>query len=180
MAGERLLHVHDLAAVEELSGQVLARGLVELAGVHTYLAVALRKDGILRGFISAHRREVRPFSDKEVALLENFAAQAVIAMENARLLDELRQRQEELHITFENMGDAVALFDEAPRLVAWNRKFQQLLDVPDDVLAERPSFPREGKAGRDPDQLRPGRDAPVAGISHASVSDDGDREPPGG
>jgi two-component system, NtrC family, sensor kinase len=142
LAGANIVHIKDITDVDEhiTANSPSARALAELGGGRTLLGVALRKDDKFFGMITIFRQAVRPFSDRQVALLQSFADQAVIAMENARLLEEVRQRQEELRITFENMGDGVAMFDETQHLVAWNRKFQEILDVPDDIIARRQTF----------------------------------------
>jgi HAMP domain-containing protein len=136
-----LVHVHDIAEDPGCRGMPLA------PGQRTSLAVPLLREGETIGVILLARRRVEPFTDKQIALVSNLADQAVIAIENARLLDvlrnrtdELAQRQAELRVTFENMGDGVAMFDEAPRLVAWNTKFQEMLTLPEAVLAERPTY----------------------------------------
>src|SRR5262244_3574334 len=99
---QQTIHVHDLQAAEADFPLSKSRGIA--AGLRTVLATPLLQKGIAIGAILIRRREVRPFSERQIILLETFADQAVIAIENVRLFQELKEALEQQTATSENLG----------------------------------------------------------------------------
>ena len=107
----RLVSAGQVVQIDDIStaptyGMRARIATIELAKAHTLVAVPMLKEKEVVGIIGIYRQEVRPFTDKQIALVESFAAQAVIAIENTRLLHELRRRTDDLSQSLEELRTA--------------------------------------------------------------------------
>jgi PAS domain S-box-containing protein len=132
----RAIHVHDIAGegVEYPVGSSIVKG----EGWRTTLATPLLREGIPIGIILVRRMEVRPFSGKQIALLETFADQAAIAIENARLYNDLQEREARIRRLVDSNIIGIYIGDSRGRIIEANNAFLEMLGYGhDDVVSGR-------------------------------------------
>jgi signal transduction histidine kinase len=142
----RTIHVPDMAT--ELEEYPKSRSLQERAGNRTTLVTPMLREGLPIGVIVIRRQEVRPFSDKQIALLQTFADQAVIAIENVRLFQELKARTQDLSQSLEETG----ALSEVIRAVSSSLDLREVLDT-----VARRAIALSGADGCGIFELSPGR-----------------------
>ena len=142
----RTIHVPDIAA--ELEEYPKSRELQERAGNRTTLVTPMLREGTPIGVIVIRRQEVRPFTDKQIALLQTFADQAVIAIENVRLFQELQARTHDLSQSLEETG----ALSEVIRAVSSSLDLREVLDT-----VARRAIALSGADGCGIFELSPGR-----------------------
>jgi PAS domain S-box-containing protein len=132
----RTIHVHDLAAEED--EYPVGSSNAKREGHRTTLATPLLREGTPIGIILVRRMEVRPFSDEQIALVETFADQAVIAIENARLYNDLREREARIRRLVDSNIIGIFIGDSRGRIIEANDAFLEMLGYGhDDVISGR-------------------------------------------
>lgn len=123
---EKVLFTKTVAHIDDDAASPSPSAPTRMAGARSMLGVPMIKEDRLTGAICIYRQEVRPFTDKQVALVQNFASQAVIAIENTRLLNELRERTTELERSYETVRQQASLLEaQSHELRQLNQQLEQ-------------------------------------------------------